>query len=143
MKLGNSCHISTLPSHVFPVDIALGIQEIKAGNVVTTEDDEEDKHEILLDDGFLTPGEENALHSDIKSRCSESSIQKFVETPVSKSQGDDLKNGGIVFIQSKPSRSNCELQVICSVGHSVSVSAFLDSSNHKSRFFWVLALAQP
>ena len=46
---------------------ALGIQEIKASNDVTTEDDEEDKHEILLDAGSLSPTEENALHSDISS----------------------------------------------------------------------------
>ena len=74
VKVGNTCHISTLPSHVFPVDIALGIQEIEAGNEVTTEDDEEDKHEILLDLGSLSASEANVLHSDIKSRCSESII---------------------------------------------------------------------
>jgi hypothetical protein len=112
MKLGNDCHISTLPGNVFPVDIALGIQEIKAGNDVTTEDDEEDKHDILLDLGSLTAVEENALHSDIKSRCTGSTLKKIAETPVTNSQGEDLKNGKIIFVNPNPSRSNCELQVV-------------------------------
>ena len=113
IKVGNACHVSTLPNNVFPVDIALGIQEIKAGNDVTTEDDEEDKHEILLDAGSLSPTEENALHSDISSRCSGSAIKKSVENAVTNSQGQDLKNGGIIFLKSNPSKSNCELQVLC------------------------------
>lgn len=112
VKVGNTCHISTLPSNVFPVDIALGIQEIEAGNEVTTADDEQDKHEILLDVGSLSASEANVLHSDIKIRCSESTIKKMDETLVTTSQGEELKNGGIIFIKSSPSRSNCELQVI-------------------------------
>jgi hypothetical protein len=115
VKVGNACHISTLPDHVFPVDIALGIQEIKAGNDVTTADDEEDKHEILLEDGYLSEYEQNTLHPDIKRSCSDSHIKKAVEVPVTKSQGEDLKKGGIIFIQSKSSRSNCELQVLFSL----------------------------
>ena len=92
---------------------ALGIQEIKASNDVTTEDDEEDKHEILLDAGSLSPTEENALHSDISSRCSGSAIKKSVENAVTNSEGQDLKNGGIIFLKSSPSKQNCELQVLC------------------------------
>ena len=48
MKLGNVCHISTIPLDVEPLNIAAGIQEIKDGNDVTTEEDEEEEHIILL-----------------------------------------------------------------------------------------------
>ena len=109
MKLGNFCHVSTLPTNVFPVDIALGVQEIEAGNDVTTEADEEDRHDILLKTGSLTTAEENALHADIKNHCSGSNINKFLAAPITKSQGEDLKNGKIVFLNSNPSTSTCEL----------------------------------
>ena len=67
MKLGNTCYISNLPADVYPADIAIGIQEIKAGNDVTTEEDEVLKHAVLLDDESpLTAAERSALHSDIK-----------------------------------------------------------------------------
>lgn len=66
MKLGQECLISTLPSHIFPVDIALGVQEIKKGNNVTTNDDEVQTYEILLGTGPLTKNEEQNLHPDIK-----------------------------------------------------------------------------
>jgi len=117
LKVGNFCHILNLPDHVFPTDIALGIHEIEAGNDVTTEDDEEDKHTILLDDGFLTLGERDALHPEINSLCSNSYIQKSVETPVTKSQGEELKKGKIVFVKSNSSRSNCELQTAVRTNH--------------------------
>ena len=112
IKLGNVCHISTLPDNVFPVEIALGIQEIKAGNNVTNEEDEIDKHAVLLDVGSLTPAEENDLHADIKGRCPPgSTLEKFVATPVTKNQSEDLKHGEIIFLDSISSRGNCELKV--------------------------------
>ena len=112
MKIGTDCHVSTLPDKVFPYKIAIGIQEIKAGNDVTTEDDELDNHKILLDAGYLTEPEEKALHPDIISRCSDSPPKKLVEAPVTKNQSDDLRNGKIIFLNSKSSRGPCELQVL-------------------------------
>ena len=112
LKLGGVCHISTSPPLLFPIDIAIGMQEIKAGNDVTTEDDEEEMNHILLDAGPLEAGEEGNLHPDIKSRCLGSPIKKFVEAPITKSQGEDLKKGEIIFVKSSGSRSgNCQLEV--------------------------------
>eukprot|EP00092_Neocalanus_flemingeri_P032991 GFUD01035877.1.p1 GENE.GFUD01035877.1~~GFUD01035877.1.p1 ORF type:complete len:623 (-),score=91.11 GFUD01035877.1:252-2120(-) len=110
MKLGNTCFISTLNANVFPVDIAIGIQEIKKGNDVTTADDELDTHAILRDLGHLTAAEETGLHEDIQSRCLDSNLKNTVETPITKIQSDDLKNGKIIFMGSVPSRSYCQLQ---------------------------------
>merc|ERR1712013_584110 len=65
-KIGNVCYVRTLPSDVFPYDIARGIQEIKEGNQVTGSEDEEEKHKILVDEGPLSATEEASLHDDIK-----------------------------------------------------------------------------
>ena len=111
MKLGDSCHISTLPSNLFPVDIALGIQEIKKGNNATIKEDEVETQGIILGRGSLSKTEENNLHPDIKSRCLNSKIDKFEEVPVTKDQADDLKNGKIILIGSKSTKSNCVLLV--------------------------------
>ena len=111
MKLGDTCHISTLPSNVFPVDIALGIQEIKKGNNVTVKEDEVETQGIILGRGSLSKSEENSLHPDIKSRCVNTKIDRFEEVSVTKDQADDLKNGKIILIGSKLSRSNCVLLV--------------------------------
>ena len=51
-----------------PIQIAREIQDIKAGNNVTTKEDEDEEHIILLEVGSLTASEENALHTDIASR---------------------------------------------------------------------------
>ena len=102
MKLGNTCHISTLPEDVYPADLAIGIQEIKTGNDVTTEEDEVLKHAILLDDESpLTAAEKRALHSDIKKRCLDSSLNRCVGTSITESQSEDLKNGKIIDLNSK------------------------------------------
>ena len=111
MKLGQECLISTLPSHIFPVDIALGVQEIKKGNNLTTIDDEVQTYEILLGTGPLTKDEEQNLHPDIKSRCLNSTIKKFVEITATKEQTDNLRRGNIVVISSESPRSGCTLQV--------------------------------
>ena len=103
MKLGDTCHISTLPEHVFPAYIDIGIQEIKAGNDVTTEEDEVLKYAVLLDDeSRLTTAEKDALHSNIKSRCSDSTYNRFVETPITESQSEDLKEGKIIQLNKAP-----------------------------------------
>ena len=114
MKLGTDCHISTLPSNVYPYKLAIGVQEIQAGNDVTTELDELDKHEILMDDGYLTQAELDALHPDIKIRCSDSDSlpKKFKESTITKNQSDELRAGKIIFLPSKSSRGSCELQVL-------------------------------
>ena len=110
MKLGKTCHISTLPKDVFPVDIAFGIQLIANGNNVTTEEDEVDKFTVLLDDGQLDENEEYDLHPDISNPCSGLSYRKFTEAPINKTQNEALNNGEVIFLESKLSRS-CPVQV--------------------------------
>ena len=110
MKLGNTCYISNLPADVYPADIAIGIQEIKAGNNVTTEDDEVLQYAIILEDGPLTTAEESALHADIKSRCSPSNLKfKTPITPITESQSEDLKNGNTIVLDSG---GDCKRKVI-------------------------------
>ena len=111
MKFGNVCHVSTLPSNVFPEDMALSVQEIAAGNEVTTDDDEEEIYEILLEQLPLSASDQNNLNPDIKSLCSGSTFKTFKASSISKSQGEDLKSGKIIFHNSNPSAGNCELQV--------------------------------
>jgi hypothetical protein len=114
MKLGDSCFISTLPTNVFPVDIALGIQEIGKGNNITRKDDEVETHEIILQLGPLTTREKTSLHPDIKSRCSNSGLQHFEEVSVSKDQSDELRKGKIISFDSKHSKRSqgCKIMVI-------------------------------
>ena len=96
LKIGGVCHIATLPYDTFPIDIAIGIQEIKEGNDVTTGDDEDTQHEILIPDGVFTSTENKDLHADIKEMCKDSSIKKFVlATP---GQTEVLKNGGVIVL---------------------------------------------
>merc|ERR1712025_652560 len=96
LKIGGVCYIATLPYDTFPIDIAIGIQEIKEGNDETTEDDEDTQHEILIPDGVLTSAENKDLHADIKEMCKDSSIDKFVlPTP---SQTEMLNNGGVIVL---------------------------------------------
>lgn len=113
MKLGNMCHVSTLPRDVFPVDIALGIDLIAKGNDITTEADELQQYTIILDNGALSENEENNLHPDISSRCSGpgSSYRKFTEQSITESERDDLHNGLSIFIDSKPDQGNCVVGV--------------------------------
>jgi len=96
LKIGDVCHIATLPDDIFPVDIATGIYEIKEGNDVTTEEDEETQQEILIPAGILTTDENNDLHPLIKDKCKDSSTEKFV--PPTPSQADILKNGGVIVL---------------------------------------------
>eukprot|EP00092_Neocalanus_flemingeri_P056484 GFUD01066981.1.p1 GENE.GFUD01066981.1~~GFUD01066981.1.p1 ORF type:complete len:895 (+),score=149.92 GFUD01066981.1:13-2697(+) len=135
MKLGNTCFISTLNANVFPVDIAIGIQEIKKGNDVTTAHDEVDTHAILRDLGPLTRAEEIGLHEDIQSRCLDSNFKKNVETPITKIQSDDLKNGKIIFRNSVPSRSNCQLQT--AVANTDTGCWRYPNPDNKSKILWV------
>ena len=114
MKLGESCFISTLPKNVFPVDIALGIQEIGKGNNITRKDDEVETNGIILQLGSLATHEETSLHTDIKSLCSNSGLQQFEEVSVSKEQSDQLRKGEIISFDSKrPRRSHgCKIMVM-------------------------------
>eukprot|EP00092_Neocalanus_flemingeri_P012987 GFUD01013997.1.p1 GENE.GFUD01013997.1~~GFUD01013997.1.p1 ORF type:complete len:1217 (+),score=231.72 GFUD01013997.1:486-3653(+) len=108
------CYISTLKDDVYPVDIALGINEIKTGNDETTEDDEVDTHVLLLDKG---PMDTTNLHRDITRHCKNLEYKKFVETPITKTQSEDLKNGKPIFLNSR-SDSNCELTTATMSQHS-------------------------
>ena len=111
MKVGDQCHVADLPSNVFPVDIALGLQEIKNGNNITIEQDERAQFGIIIPMENLSENDVSSLHPDIKSRCGNSIPKKFVEEKISKSQTDDLKNGKIVLLGSNTQRSQCFLQV--------------------------------
>ena len=111
MKLGDDCFVSTLPSNIFPVDIALGIQEIKKGNNATGEADEIQTQGVLVGLQPLKYADKNKLHPDIKSRCSSSEIKDFKEMPVTKEQSDDLRNGKIIFIDAKATKNTCQLMV--------------------------------
>ena len=111
IKIGDECFVSTLPRHIFPVDIALGIQEIKKGNNITIKEDELETQGIIVGLGSLDKEEENELHTDIKNRCSNANFQKFKEMPITKEQDNDLQNGKIILLDQTSSRSNCELLV--------------------------------
>ena len=111
MKLGNVCHISTIPRDVSPLDIALGIHLIANGNEMTTEIDEVEKYTVLLDEGQLEQSEMNDLHPNISSRCSDSVYRKFSEAYINKSQSEALDKGEIIFLESKPSSRSCPVQV--------------------------------
>ena len=111
VKVGNVCYVADLPSHVFPVDIALGLQEIKNGNDITIEEDEKVEFGVIIPTEYLSKVEIKSLHPDIKSRCINSPPKKFVEEKISESQTNDLKNGKIVILGSNSQRSQCLLQV--------------------------------
>ena len=53
--------------NMFPVDIALGIQEIKKGNNITIKEDEIETQGIIVGLGSLVKVEENKLHADQES----------------------------------------------------------------------------
>ena len=113
-KLGDRCFISTLPKNVFPVDIALGIQEIRKGNNITRKDYEVETHGIILQLGSLTSTEKRSLHPDIKSRCSNSALQQFKEVSVRNDQSDQLRKGKIISFDSKHSKRShgCKIMVM-------------------------------
>ena len=111
MKLGNDCFISTLPTNIFPVDIALGIQEIKKGNNITIKEDEIETQGIIVGLSALGKTEESSLHPDIISRCSNSKVKEFIEMSVTKEQSQKLRDEKVIFVDPTPTRSNCELLV--------------------------------
>ena len=117
MKLGADCFVSTLPRNIFPVDIALGLQEIKKGNNITEKADEIDTQGIIIGLNSLSNKELKALHPDIKSRCSDRKIKDFKEMPITKSQSEDLKNGKVILLDptSTNTRTDCQLLVLFSL----------------------------
>ena len=129
-KIGNVCYVRTLPSDVFPFDIARGIQEIKEGNPVTESEDEEEKHKILVDDGPLTSAEENGLHDDIKSLCLGLTIKKYSEKDITndRDQSDLLKKGEAILMDS----GNENLKVISAELFKIYNFSFSDCKNSKS-----------
>jgi len=96
LKLGDVCHVRTLPSDTFPFDIASGIAEINEANAVTAADEEEIERVIILPDGILTQSDRNELHPDIKETCKGASLEKY--TPATREQAEKLYNGEIIFL---------------------------------------------
>ena len=113
IKIGTQCLIETLPSDVFPYDIATEIQTIKKGNYFTTKDDEILEYKVLIDNGGLSANEQNGLHSNIRKICSELGItpRKFKEMDVTKEQSDTLMNGGPIFFDSHQNHKVCYLEI--------------------------------
>ena len=68
MKLGEICLISSLAKDVFPVDWAVGLQDIIAGGESLTEDDEKEKFTVLnidlANDGIWVWSKSASLHED-------------------------------------------------------------------------------
>ena len=135
MKIGDNCFVSTLPTNIFPIDIALGIQEIKKGNNETDDTDEIRSFGILIELESLQDNEKNALHSDIKARCSNSEIKDFKEIPIRKEHNDDLMNGKIIFLD-KPTTSNtCFLMVFFNISNSLSNKSFSSLLQFRNKMF--------
>ena len=113
IQIGTQCFIETLPSDVFPYDIATGIQNIKKGNYFTTKDDEIMEYKVLIDNGGLSANEQNGLHSNIRKICSDLVItpRKFKERDVTKEQSDTLMNGGTIFFDSHQNYKVCCFEI--------------------------------
>ena len=113
IQIGTQCFIETLPSDVFPYDIATGIQNIKKGNYFTTKDDEIMEYKVLIDNGALSAYEQNGLHSNIRKICSDLVItpRKFKERDVTKEQSDTLMNGGTIFFDSHQNYKVCCFEI--------------------------------
>ena len=111
LKFGNNCFVKDLDENLFPVDIAIGLQEIKNGNDVTEREDEVDIFKVIMTDGALSASETNDLHPDIQRRCANLNTNKFKEAQINASQDEDLKNGKIVFVSEQKEQSQCTVQV--------------------------------
>ena len=61
LKMGNTCYISTLESHIFPIDIALGKMEMRAGNATIVPEDEVEEY----DDGIVGVTNPPASYEDV------------------------------------------------------------------------------
>merc|ERR1712013_414409 len=92
IKIGEECFVETFPLYVvYPMDIAVGIEEIKQGNNATGEEDEKEEY-WAIDEGLaFTDSERNALHTDIKEMCLNSEIKYFEKMSITKEQSDNLR----------------------------------------------------
>merc|ERR1719312_123660 len=110
IKIGEECFVESLPTTVYPVDIAVGIEEIKQGNNVTREEDEKEEYWIVDELRSFTDSERNALHVEIKDMCLNSEIKYFKKMSITKEQSDNLRMGNVVIMYPNLAQSNCQLK---------------------------------
>ena len=105
-KIGDDCQVMDLPSDMFPVDIALGLREIKKPSV-----QEEDKNRHFLnrqlDDRNVT-----GLHPLVQETCP-NGVKSTQPELISKEVSEKLGNGSVVFFEDNTSLE--ELESKCSI----------------------------
>ena len=105
-KRGKQCLITTIPDGFYPLDGAIGMDEIVD---VLTEQDFQVQHSVLLDEG--TAAEASSLKPPIQEECNSSStIRRVTEEKLTAEQAASLENGGVVFLPQE-SRSTCGIMV--------------------------------
>ena len=91
-KIGDDCLVMDLPSDMFPVDIALGLEEIKKPSV---QEDDKDRHFLnrQLDDRNVT-----GLHPLVQETCP-NGVKSTQPEPISREDSEILGNGSVVFFE--------------------------------------------
>merc|ERR1719312_524661 len=98
VKVRDTCTIRTLPNNIFPVDWAIDINHISAGNNEGTDpEDEIIQYVVLYLTRNLTDQEINNLHPLIKEECT-SPIHKFEEYTISKTEAHTLLLEGTIYL---------------------------------------------
>ena len=108
MKLGEICLISSLAKDVFPVDWAVGLQDIIAGGESITEEDEKEKFTVLNIDLATDGIKSGSLHEDIKFHCKTEHIREFKEEMLTEDEFYLLLTGEVV---KKEESAECYLGV--------------------------------
>ena len=107
-KRGDQCLITTIPDGFYPVDGALGMNEIVD---VLTEEDFQVQHHVLLDEGEMTAAEASSLKPPIQEECSNASkIRRVTEAKLTVEQATTLEDGGVVLLPQQSSWA-CSLAV--------------------------------
>ena len=92
--------------------MAVGLQEIRNGNNITDEEDEVNEFMVIVPDGTLTEEDDRNLHSEIRSRCSNSKKIKFQEIKIASAQHNELGKGNVVFLDDGlTEKGECKLLV--------------------------------
>ena len=105
-KYGKTCGISTVPAGVYPVDIALGLAEIKKP---LTKEDLVIKYSILLDQGEMDQSVKDSLRPQIKTECEGLKINQVEEHEITEAEANILAKGGPVTIGPYPT-GKCTVQ---------------------------------
>ena len=102
IKTKMGCGIMDIPSHIYPVDVLLGMVEIKGA--ITPEDIK--NNYFLNERSPLSDWDKNKLHPLVKQSCQNEDIYKCSQKTISK---DDYERG-IMFFDA-PSSRNCLIKV--------------------------------